>query len=368
MLHGIKTNFLTDGARSIASLSTAVIGIVGTAPDAPDAAFPLGARVLITDVGKALATIGKTGTLPQALAAIADQASPVIVLVRVGVDAQDQDTVTMAGIDLLLGAEMETGQRPRILGAPGLDTQTVTAHFAGVAKKLRGFLYFAGQGASVAEAITYRANFGEREMMMIWPNWSASFAGDAVARAMGLRARIDADTGWHKTISNVPVTGVTGISIDVTFDFGSEDTDAALLNAAGITTLVRFAGGYRYWGNRTCSSEPLYAFESVVRTSQVLADEIAQGLAWASDKPMTIHLVKDVIETINARIRTYVTQGRLIGGACWYDPALNAEADLAAGKAVLDYDFTGVAPLEGLELNQRVTARYYADFASQLAS
>jgi hypothetical protein len=216
-----------------------------------------------------------------------------------------------------------------------------------VAKKLRGFLYFAGQGASVAEAITYRANFGEREMMMIWPNWSASFAGDAVARAMGLRARIDADTGWHKTISNVPVTGVTGIAVDVTFDFGSEDTDAALLNAAGITTLVRFAGGYRYWGNRTCSSEPLYAFESVVRTSQVLADEIAQGLAWASDKPMTIHLVKDVIETINARIRTYVTQGRLIGGACWYDPALNAEADLAAGKAVLDYDFTGVAPLEG---------------------
>jgi phage tail sheath protein FI len=52
MLHGIKTNFLTDGARSIASLSTAVIGIVGTAPDAPDAAFPLGARVLITDVAR----------------------------------------------------------------------------------------------------------------------------------------------------------------------------------------------------------------------------------------------------------------------------------------------------------------------------
>jgi phage tail sheath protein FI len=74
-----------------------------------------------------------------------------------------------------------------------------------VAKKLRGFLYFAGRRRDVAEAITYRANFGEREMMMIWPNWS--FAGDAVARAMGLRARIDADTGWHKTISNVPSPG-----------------------------------------------------------------------------------------------------------------------------------------------------------------
>jgi phage tail sheath protein FI len=40
--------------------------------------------------------------------------------------------------------------------------------------------------------------------------------------------------------------------------------------------------------NRTCSSEPLYAFESVVRTSQVIADEIEQGLAWAADKPMTV--------------------------------------------------------------------------------
>jgi phage tail sheath protein FI len=324
--------------------------------------------VLITDVRKALATIGKTGTLPAALAAIADVASPVIVLVRVGVDAQGQDDLTMAGIDRLLGAEMETGQRPRILGAPGLDSQAVTAHFAGVARKLRGFLYFAGQGESVAEAITYRANFGEREMMMIWPNWTSAFAGDAVARAMGLRARIDADTGWHKTISNVTVTGVTGIDRDVSFDFSGEASDAALLNGAGITTLVRFGGGYRYWGNRTCSDEPLWAFESVVRTSQVIGDEIEQGLAWASDKPMTVLLVRDTIDTINAKLRQYVTQGRLIGGKAWYDPALNTTQQLAAGQATIDYDFTGVAPLEGLALNSRVTDRYYADFASQLAA
>jgi phage tail sheath protein FI len=214
----------------------------------------------------------------------------------------------MAGIDLLLGAEMETGQRPRILGAPASTPRPSPRTLPGWRASCAASSILPGK-ASVAEAITYRANFGEREMMMIWPNWSASFAGDAVARAMGLRARIDADTGWHKTISNVPVTGVTGIAVDVTFDFSGEDTDAALLNAAGITTLVRFAGGYRYWGNRTCSSEPLYAFESVVRTSQVLADEIAQGLAWASDKPMTIHLVKDVIETINARCASMSRKG-----------------------------------------------------------
>ncbi|MFN3470508.1 MAG: phage tail sheath C-terminal domain-containing protein, partial [Novosphingobium sp.] len=87
---------------------------------------------------------------------------------------------------------------------------------------------------------------------------------------------------------------------------------------------------------------------------------------WAADKPLTAFLVKDVIETINARIRTLVAQQRLIGGRAWFDPALNDAADLAAGKLVIDYEFTPAAPLEGLELNQRITDRYYADLSQQL--
>jgi hypothetical protein len=33
----------------------------------------------------------------------------------------------------------------------------------------------------------------------------------ATARALGLRAKIDEQTGWHKSLSNVGVNGVTGI-------------------------------------------------------------------------------------------------------------------------------------------------------------
>lgn len=370
MLHGIKSNFLTEGTRSIAARATAVIGIVGTAPAATALKFPLGERVLITDIRAALADMGDTGTLPAAMAAIADQASPIVVLVRVGVDADvaDQNALVNAGLDLLLSAESEFDARPKIIGAPGLDTAIVTAHMVGVTQKLRGFTYAAAIGATAQDAIDYRADFGQRELMLIWPNFTGGFAGDAVARAMGLRAQIDEQQGWHKTLSNVVVNGVTGIDTDVTFDFQSEATDAALLNTAGVTTLVRFGGGFRFWGNRTCSDEPLYAFESAVRSSQVLADEIAYGLAWATDKPMNRYLVKDVVETVNARLRKLVSQGRLIGAKAWFDPALNPSADLAAGKLVLDYDFTAVAPLEGLELNQRITDRYYADLGAQLAA
>jgi len=383
-MHGIKTNLLTTGARPLAAVATAVIGLVCTASatagantTALDAAFPLDTPVLVTDVRRALnGLVLNGGTLQAAFEAIADQSSPIVVVVRVAVDADpgDQDNLVIGssaggsytGMQALLAAEAQTGQRPRILGAPGLDTQAVTTALAGVAGKLRAMAYCAAAGDTIAEVATYRENFSQRELMLIWPNFSGGFAGDAVARALGLRAAIDEAQGWHKTISNVAVQGVTGIDRDLFFDLQDESTDVSTLNAADITTLIR-ANGFRFWGNRTTSDEPLFSFESAVRTSQVLQDKIAEGLMWAVDKPLTVRLIKDVLESINAEFRREIAAGRLIGGKAWYDPALNAEADLAAGKVVLDYDFTPAAPLEGLTLNQRISDRYYSGFADQLA-
>jgi hypothetical protein len=383
-MHGIKTNILTTGTRPIVNAATAVIGLIATATAAAgapatalDAAFPLDTPVLVTDVRGAIAMAGTGGTLAPALAAIYDQCSPVVIVVRVAdeADPADQDATTIgsagdySGVHALLAAQGATGFRPRVIGAPGLDSQAVTTALASVAQKLRAMVYAAAVADSVAEAATYRVNFSARELMLVWPNWSGDFAGDAVARALGLRARIDEESGWHKTISNVAVNGVTGVSENLFFDIQDPSTDVSALNDAQITTLVRSpAGGFIYWGNRTTSDEPLFAFEAATRTSQILQDEIAAGLIWAADKPLTAFLVKDVIETINARLRTLVVQQRLIGGRAWFDPALNAQADLAAGKLVIDYEFTPAAPLEGMELNQRITDRYYADLAQQLAA
>lgn len=383
-MHGIKTNLLTTGSRAIASAATAVIGLICTATaaagaptDALNAAFPLDTPVRVTDVRAAIANAGTGGTLLPSLEAIYDQCSPDMIVVRVAekADPEDQDATTIgsagdySGVYALLAAESATGARPRVIGAPGLDSQAVTTALATVAQKLRAMSYAAAVGDTKAEAIAYRENFSQREVMLLWPNWTGDFAGDAVARALGLRARIDEETGWHKTISNVAVNGVTGVSQNLFFDIQDPTTDVAALNDAQITALVRSpSGGFIYWGNRTCSDEPLFAFEAATRTSQILQDEIAAGLIWAVDKPLTQFLVKDILETINARIRTLVVQQRLIGGRAWFDPALNDQVDLAAGKLVIDYEFTPAAPLEGLELNQRITDKYYADLAQQLAA
>lgn len=375
-MHGIKTNVLTVRTRAIMPVATAILGVVCTSTDADAEAFPLNTPVLVTNIRAAISDAGVLGTLKPTLEAISDQADAVAIVVRVDTDADpaDQDDLVIGtatggaftGLQALLAAEAQTGVRPRILGAPGLDTQAVTTALVVVAKKLRAFAYAAGIGADIAAVSTYGENFGDRELMLIWPNWNSSFAGDAVARVIGLRAAIDEDQGWQKTISNVTVGGVTGVSKDIHFDIQDDTTDAGTLNAAQITTLIR-SSGFRYWGNRTRSEEPLWAFETSVRTSQALQDEIAEGIRWAIDKPLTKMLIKDILDTINARFRALTAQGRIIGGSAWYDPALNSQADLAGGKLTIDYDFTPCAPLESLTLNQRLTDRYYADFASLAA-
>jgi hypothetical protein len=195
---------------------------------------------------------------------------------------------------------------------------------------------------------------------------ASDFAGSAIARALGLRAKLDQQIGWHKTISNAGLNGVTGIVQPRSVSTLANDvTDVSTLNDSDITALVR-NDGYRFWGNRTCSAEPLFAFESVVRTGQVLQDLIAEGLVWAIDKPITAGLVRDIVESINAKFRSLKGQDRIIGAEAWFVPASNPVEALAAGKIEIDWDYTACAPAENIKGNQRITNKYYADLANSI--
>lgn len=383
--HGIRVIEVNDGPRPIRTVSTAIIGVVCTGEQADAALFPVNRPVLISDLHGAIGKAGSEGTLKPTLQAIADQASALVVVVRVDQGSDDSDTTTNAiggnssgnytGMQALLAAQAQLGVTPRILAAPGLDTQPVAAALAVVARKLRAMAYVSAAGAATREdAVDYRENFSERELMVIWPDFlgwdgtsNSTQPAFATARAVGLRARIDAEQGWHKTLSNVAVAGVTGISRDVHWDLQDPATDAGYLNSNDVTTLVN-ANGFRFWGSRTCSDEPLFAFESATRTAQVLADTIAEALLWAVDKPMHPSLVRDIVESINAKFRELKSGGYVIDANAWYDEAANGATALAGGRLVIDYDYTPVPPLENLTLRQRITDRYLADFGERVTS
>ena len=264
--------------------------------------------------------------------------------------------------------------KPRILSAPGLDTEAVTTALVSVAQKLRAFVYAGAKGNNISEAVAYRDKFGARELMLLWPNWKALDVNGtgvvevpAAAYAMGLRARIDTEQGWHKSLSNVAINGVVGASKDVFWDLQSPDTDAGILNEAHVTTLIQ-STGYRFWGNRTTEKDGQFYFETATRTAQVLADTMAEGHMWAADKPLTPGLIKDILEGINAKFRELKALGYILDGRAWYDEEVNETATLKVGKLTLDYDYTPVPPLEDLGFRQRITDRYFADFALRVGN
>lgn len=303
--HGVRVVEVDGGTRPIRTVSTAIVGLVATAEDADAAAFPLNTPVLATNMKAAAAKAGTKGTLARSLEAIASQTNPIAVIVRVPQGETEAETTSnvIGGVDpngrytgmkaLLAAQNSGPKVKPRIIGIPGLENAATIAALAETAQKLRGFGYASITGCNtIEEAAAFREGFGQRELMLIWPDflgWDALSNAEGVitasAAALGLRAKLDKDIGWHKVLSNVAVNGVTGISKDVFWDLQDPATDAGYLNEKDITTLVNRTG-FRFWGSRTCAGpESLYPFENYTRTAQILADTMAEAHMWAVDAP-----------------------------------------------------------------------------------
>jgi phage tail sheath protein FI len=129
--HGITLTEISTGARTLTAVSTAILGLVATAPDADADAFPLDRPVLVTDIETAIGKAGLAGTLARSLRAIADQTRPVLVVVRVAEGADDAATAsnvigtttaegTKTGMQALLAAQAQLGVKPRSWARPAL--------------------------------------------------------------------------------------------------------------------------------------------------------------------------------------------------------------------------------------------------------
>ncbi|OSK22893.1 phage tail sheath protein [Escherichia coli M056] len=386
--HGVRVTEVTDLGDAIDDIDSSVIGVICTADDADEEAFPLDTPVLLTRVSSVLGKAGTQGTLKTVLTAIGNQCSPKVVVIRVRDASQEvpersdvdpQDALVIGGQDAdgrytgmyaFLTAEARVGVRPRILGAPGLDTQNVAVQLGVFAKKLRAFAYVSAYGCrSVSEAKKYRADLSGRELMVIWPDFLAfnsttgkSETVPATAVALGLRAAIDQSVGWHRSLSNVEVKGVTGISQDVYYSLQDTDSDTDDLNQAGITTLIK-RNGFRFWGNRSCDDET-YVFEVYTRTAQILADEVAEAHARYVDVPLTPSLARDIVDGVSKKLAALTTQGRLLGGKAWYEVTENDTGTLRNGRLAVKYNYTPVPPLEDLEFIQDFTDSYFSVFGT----
>ncbi len=463
-LHGVEIVQIDDGPRPIQTVRSGVIGLVGTAPDADAAAFPLNTPVLIAgNRGEAakLDTVGDgEGTLPDALDAIFDQAGAMVVVIRVEEGADEAETLSNViggvdgatgqyeGVQALLAAESVAKVQPKILCAPGFTHQrptgvsavavdtggsgytsatvsfsggggsgaeatatvaggvvtgiavtkggsgytsepTVTiggdgtgatatattgsvanpvvAELLGIADRMRAVILADGPNTTDADAITYREDWGSKRVYVVDP-WTkvwdtvSSSAVDmpASARVAGMIAKSDSERGFWWSPSNREMYGIVGTARPVDFALGDPNSRANYLNENEVATVIQ-QDGYRLWGNRTCSSDPVWAFLSVVRTADMINESLQRAHLWAVDRNITKTYFEEVEGGVNAYLRHLTAIGAILGGRCWADPELNTPTALAAGKVYFDFDFTPPAPAEHVTFRSRLVNDYFEE-------
>ncbi|EKF9663989.1 phage tail sheath C-terminal domain-containing protein [Vibrio cholerae] len=358
---------LGDGSGDVAPASRSYLSGGENEP------FPLKKPVAVAGSRKLIEKLGKEGTLPAAFDDIFDQTGALVIVVRAEKGQTEEQTQAnvIEAMQAFLDSQTETGYTPRILVAPEFSQfDAVASELEAKAKRLRAITYLdCERTASYTDAMKRARQFGER-VEVEWP-WVRVFDTELAkeidrpssARQAGLRARIDAEKGFWWSKSNQEIYGIVGTSQPVDWALGDPNTTANMLNENKVSTIIR-EGGFRHWGNRTCSTDPKWTFEQTRRTADMINDSVQRSHLWAVDRNITKTYVDDVISGVNAYLRELKALGAILGGECWADKELNTPATIQKGIVYFDFDFCPPYPAEHIVFRSRLNNAYLEEVFS----
>ena len=268
-LHGVETVEITKGARTIQTVKTAVVGIVGTAPidDVETANRTINTPTLILNETEAVKYFGKHKngfTIPQALEAIFDQGAGIAIVINV-FDPSKHESVSDVTIGDINGSvDALTGKRtgmkafedcyslfgyyPKTIIAPVFceDTAVVSA-MTTICNKIRAIgIADAPVGATVQDVIkgrgsegTINFNTSSERIILCYPHLKVYDAeSDSIKlqpysqRLAGVIAAKDVDRGYHWSPSNTEIQGIVGTERQLTSMINDPTSEVNALNEA----------------------------------------------------------------------------------------------------------------------------------------
>ena len=363
----VSVALLGDGSGDVAAASKNYLA------DGEDEPFPLNKPVAVAGTRKSIDKLGLQGTLAAALDDIFDQTGALVIVVRV--EQADTDAVTEAniikGMEAWKASQTETGYQPRILIAPEWSQMdAVASEMEAKASSLKAIAYVDNERtASYTDAIKRARGFGER-VELYWP-WVVVYDTDQAknidrpysARAAGLRARIDNEKGFWWSKSNQQIYGIVGTTEAVDWALGDSSTTANMLNENKVSTIIR-EGGFKHWGNRTCSTDSKWQYEQTRRTADIINDSVQRAHLWAVDRNITKTYIEDVEEGVNNYLRQLKAEGAILGGECWANTELNTPATVQKGLVYFDFDFCPPYPAEHIIFRSHLNNDYIAEVFS----
>ena len=381
-LHGVEVVELTQGVRPLQTVRSAVIGLIGTAPNADAAVFPLNEPVIISGSRAKAAKLGTGGTLKAAMAAIFAQVGAVVVVIRVAEGADEAatianyvgDSTAKTGVWAFLKAESVLGVSPKLLCAPGYTHQctltpgsevanevvaqltSLASGSSGVGDRLRAIVIADGPNTTQADAQAYAALHVSDRLYVIdpWVKTSKSVTVPSSAFVAGVIAKSDAERGFWHSPSNRIIQGIVGTSRAIGFFLGDESSEANLLNEQNVATIVR-ENGFRLWGNHSTTADAQYQFISTRRIIDMVNESVMRAHLWAVDRCITRTYLQDIAESVASYLRGLETRGAILGSRVYVDPDANTATDVGNGQVTIDFEITPTYPAERVRFRSILT-------------
>ena len=386
-LHGVETIEITKGARTIQTVKTAVIGIIGTAPidEVEEQYRTINEPTLILNETEALRYFGKSKagfTIPDALDAMFDQGAGIAIVINVFNPAKHETVADVKMSDIIGGVDAVTGKRtglkafedcyslfgyyPKTLIAPVYCENTaIVSEMNVICNKIRAMgIVDAPVGASVQDVITGRGSQGSinfntssERIILCYPHLKVyDTETDTIKlqpysqRLAGVIAAKDIEKGYHWSPSNTEIQGIVGVEKQLTSMINDPTSEVNTLNEAGIVTVFNsFGTGFRTWGNRSAafpSSTLPTNFINVRRTADILHESVEYSMLQFIDYPIDNGLIDSICETVNQFIRTLIGRGALIDGKCTFNQDKSPTTELANGHLLFDIEFMPPTPAE----------------------
>ncbi len=364
-LHGTQTTFMTANNDPVELLDASIAILVQASDDADAAKFPLNKAVLITSEAD-IAFLG-TGDLARGVKDIYKQGPALVEVIRVAGGADDielkaniigtldNDTGTMTGLQAVLNAEKDAGQRPRLIGCPEIKDIDIALAMQSVGLKYNAIpvVESLGTGYTSHNAFTIQLSHalvvaGGAEYFDA--DLAADFDSGGSATAIGIIIRTDNEIGFAQSPSNKLAYDVKGSVLPIDYTPGSTTCLANVYNSSNMTVFAIQKGGTKLWGSRLANGKMIQK----ERVRMIVADSIRLETDDVIDGNITVPWV----DALKARTQNFLDRMSLdfiiSGGLVTIPKEINI-ASIGLDKFYLDYS---VGYYDSAE---QITYRQYTD-------
>lgn len=228
-----------------------------------------------------------------------------------------------------------------------------------ICPQIRARAYIAGPNTTNAEAVRFRRTVNGGRILVIDPKVLKNVDGAPVAKPVapvfaGVRARVVASAeGVSGSVSNKIIRTIDGVARSILYP-----ADSNHLNENQISTVINERGGFRTWGSRLAIDDPLWQFDSVRATADMINEALEDLYFLYVDRKFTKGNLKMMVEDGNAALRVFKNNDDILGGRVWLsdlnEPTLNAN-----GKVFLNVEFEPVGLMEQIHITTHRNILYY---------